>query len=250
MRRSHYVVLAVIIISGLLSACTRNTEDELLKQRFEALKAEEQALANVQQTLQDPHGLEGPGSVSIFLSEDLLNSVMAGANNLVIPVSGIEGATVTIRSMRADFRVGLPRVNIDAVATKKGLDASLELVGVAELGIQVTDGRLQMNVHLDSLVPRVQWSFFDFKIGGFVRDLMQVKILEEIRNGGEINIPIVTEIPLSIPAKQTPVAFTGVKGLLVSPALSIVGKAEIMKVLTLPDGLHVYGKISAKGGAI
>jgi hypothetical protein len=32
--------------------------------------------------------------------------------------------------------------------------------------------------------------------------------------------------------------------------LSLMGKATVTKVVTLPDGLHVYGKLSAKGGAL
>lgn len=251
MNRRNMAAAAVILASALLTAC--NTEEELLKQKLKVVESEERALKGMHQTLQDIQGLEGPGTVSIFLSEDLLNSVLAGADNLVISVPGVEGATVKVRSMRADFRVGLPLVNVEAVAAKKGLDASLELVGIALIETQVVEGspqQLQLRVHLDSLVPRAQWSIFDFKVGGFVRDLMQVKITEELRKVGEINFPIETEMPLKIPAQQTPVSFTGVKGYLATPAMSITGKAAVTKILTLPDGLHVYGKITAKGGAI
>lgn len=251
MRRNYVAPLAIILACGMLSAC--NTEEELLKQKLKVLEAEEKALVGIQQTLKDIQGLEGPGGVSIFLSEDLLNSVLAGADNIVIPVPGVDGATVQVRSMRADFKVGLPLVNVEAVAAKKGLDASLDLVGVALIETQVIEGapqQLQLRVHLDSLVPRAKWGFFDFKLGGFARDLMQVKITDELRKVGEITIPIETKIPLSIPAKETSIAFTGVKGVVATPALSITGKATITTVLPLPDGLHVYGKITAKGGAI
>lgn len=251
MRRNYVAPLAIILACVMLSAC--NTEEELLKQKLKVLEAEEKALVGIQQTLKDIQGLEGPGGVSIFLSEDLLNSVLAGADNIVIPVPGVDGATVQVRSMRADFKVGLPLVNVEAVASKKGLDASLDLVGVALIETQVLEGdpqQLQLRVHLDSLVPRAKWGFFDFKFGGFARDLMQVKITDELRKVGEITIPIETKIPLSIPAKETPIAFTGVKGVVATPALSITGKATITTVLPLPDGLHVYGKITAKGGAI
>jgi len=251
MDRRHLTAVALILASALLSAC--NTEEELLKQKLSVVEAEERALKGIQQTLQDIQGLEGPGSVSIFLSKDLLNSVLAGADNLVIPVPGVEGATVKVLSMRTDSRVGLPLVNVEAVASKKGLDASLELIGVAQIETQVVEGspqQLKLRVHLDSLVPRAQWNIFDFKIGGFVRDLMQVKITEELKKVGEINIPVETEIPLNIPAKQSPVEFQGVKGYVATPAMSITGKASVTRVITLPDGLHIYGKVIAKGGAI
>nr|EIU2702155.1 hypothetical protein [Pseudomonas aeruginosa] len=68
MRRNYVAPLAIILACVTLSAC--NTEEELLKQKLKVLEAEEKALVGIQQTLKDIQGLEGPGGVSIFLSED------------------------------------------------------------------------------------------------------------------------------------------------------------------------------------
>lgn len=159
MRRNYVAPLAIILACGMLSAC--NTEEELLKQKLKVLEAEEKALVGIQQTLKDIQGLEGPGGVSIFYLR-ISSTPFLQADNIVIPVPGVDGATVQVRSMRADFKVGLPLVNVEAVAAKKGLDASLDLVGVALIETQVIEGapqQLQLRVHLDSLVPRAKWGF-------------------------------------------------------------------------------------------
>lgn len=241
----------VAVVTLLLAGC--NTEEALQKQELELLVAEEKALQELREALKDVGGFEGSGRVSLFLSTDLLNGVLAGASGVKVAVPGVKGAEVLVNSMRTEFSLGFPLVRIDATATKSGIDASLKVVGTARIEPTVVAGspqKLLLRIHLDSLVPRAQWGVFDWKMGGFVRDLMQVKLTEELRTVGVIEVPVEGNFPLNLPAKQTPVSFKGAHANISTPALSLAGKASVTQVLTLPDGLHVFGTVSASGAGL
>lgn len=239
---------AVLLAASLLAGC--DTEDELLKQRIAMLKAEEAAIRDVQTQLQSANDFEGPGVASMFLSTALLNSVLAVADGVVVPVPNMEGTFVTLNSLRTDFRIGFPLVAVSADARKEGLAAKLSLVGTARLEATVEPGtpqKLALRVHVDSLVPRAQWSAFDFQLGGFVRDLAQVKLSDEARKVGTIRMPLETDLALALPAKITPVVLSGTPVNLSTPELSLKAKVAVTRILTLPDGLHVYAKITPAG---
>ncbi|QIM52725.1 hypothetical protein [Hydrogenophaga crocea] len=96
----------VLLCAVLLAGC--DTEEELLKQRLEMLKAEEASLQELKTTLaSSATPLEGPGKASVFLSDDLINGVLKGADGVVVPVPGVNGATITVKSIRTQFRMGL-----------------------------------------------------------------------------------------------------------------------------------------------
>lgn len=234
----------------LLAGC--DTEEALLRQKLDVLKAEEAALQELRTDLAEAGTFEGAGTASVFLGKDLVNEVLAGADGAVIAVPGVNGATLTLLSLRTDFRVGFPLVRIDAVARKQGLDAQLELVGAARIEPVVEPGNpahLNLHVHVDSLVPKASWGPLQFQVGGFVRDLMQLKLGAEARRVVTVRVPMSTDLPFTLPAKQTNVSFKGVHATVSTPALSVQAKAAVTRVLALPDGLHVYGQVTA-GGAL
>lgn len=244
-RRSMAVLCSALVLAGC------NTDKELRQQELNLLIAEEKALLALESTLKDVQDLEGSGRVSLFLSTGLLNGILAAASNLRVPVPGVDGAEVLVKSMQTEFSLGLPLVRIEATASKKGLEPTLGISAVARLEPTIVAGhapKLMLKLHLDSFVPRAKWGIFDWRIGGFVRDLSHVKLTEELRNLGVIEVPLEAHLPLSLPAKSTPVSFTGVHANVQTPALSLSGRVSASQVLTLPDGLHVYGALSAKGG--
>lgn len=254
MRLQRLVAALALPSILLLTGC--DTEEELLKQRFEILKAEETSLQGLKVALSpsnDP--LEGPGKVSLFLSVDTINEVLKGADGAIVNLAEVKSASVKVNSIRTDFRLGYPLLSIDATARKEGSDAELTLVGVARLLPKIiaqADGKptlLEIKIYVESLVPRAKWGWFEFEIGGFIRDLAQVKLSDEFRTVGVIRIPVDTDIPLNVQAKQTPAQFPGANATISTPDLSINGKATIEKVIVLPDGLHVYGKASMATGA-
>jgi hypothetical protein len=126
----------------------------------------------------------------------------------------------------------------------------VQVVGTAllETKIDPAASLLTVNVRLEELVPRAQWGMLDFKIGGFVKDLIKAKASKELNNLATIQIPIATDIPLGLPANQMPVTFPGAKAIISTPALNISGHVTVSRILVLPDGLHIYGLVSAKVG--
>lgn len=249
----HRLAAAVALPCALvLAGC--DTEEALLKQRLEVLKAEEAALQSLKATLAagDTKPLEGPGKVSLFLSDDVINGVLKGADGVSVPLPEVKDASITVNSIRTDFKLGYPLLKIDATA-KKG-DFALSVVGVARLIPAVLapeagkPAQLELKIHVDSLVPRAQWGIFDFRIQGFVRELAHVTINDKLRAAGVIRFPVETNIPLNVPAKQTTVSFTGATVAVSTPDLSLNGKATITNVIALPDGLHVYGQVNVAAG--
>jgi hypothetical protein len=254
-RRSLHA-LALIFLLALLAGCKTNTEDKLAQQRLDVLKAEADSLEAMKKDLTGQGGanpaLEGSGTVSIFLSKNLINSALKGVAGLTLPVPNVEGATLTIKSVSADLKLGYPLVTVDAEATKKDIGLTLQVVGTARLETKINSAspsQLIVNVRLEDLVPRAQWGIFDFKVRGFVQDLIKAKASEELSNLGTIQIPIATDIPLAVPTTQVPVSFPGAQAIVSAPALAVTGHVTISRILVLLDGLHVYGFVSARVGS-
>lgn len=253
-RRSVHLSSLLICLT-LLAGCNTNTEEELAQQRLNVLKAEVDSLEAMKKDLTTQPGgvnpvLDGPGTVSIFLSKNLINSALKGAAGVTLPVPNVKEATLTIKSVTADLKLGYPLVTVDAEATKKDIGLTVQVVGTAllETSIDPAASLLTVNVRLEELVPRAQWGMLDFKISGFVKDLIKAKASKEINNLATIQIPIATDIPLGLPASQMPVTFPGAKANISTPALNISGHVTVSRILVLPDGLHIYGLVAAKVG--
>ncbi|MEB0113532.1 hypothetical protein QN397_19680 [Variovorax sp. RTB1] len=251
----HHRIVAIVLVAALalLTGCgANNTEEELAQQRLSVLKSEATSLDALKADLGSSGPLEAPGTVSIFISKNLINSALKGAAGVTLPIPNVEGATITIKQIVTDLKVGYPLVTIDAEATKRDLGATFEVVGTARLDTKIdpaSPSQLLINVALEDFVPRAQWGPFDFKIKGFVNDIIKTKLNSELSNLASIKIPISTEIPLSLPAAQIPVNFPGAVAEISTPALNVSGHAAVSRFIVLPDGLHVYGTVSAKAGS-
>jgi hypothetical protein len=229
----------------LLSGC--DTQDELNQQRLDFLTAQEKALVDLKAFLDSKPALSGPGVVNFFISADAINSVLAGADNLKFPIAQVPGATVTLKSLRTAFTTGFPAISASATIRKDGLDAALDVSISARLEPVIdpkNPGTLTLKIYVDSIVPTVTWSVLDIRLRGFVHDLLQVKLNDQLRNAGSISIPIQASVPLALPAKSTPVSFPGVSAILNTPAISLQGSVALNRIITLPDGLHVLGRIA------
>jgi hypothetical protein len=90
-----------------------NTEEELAQQQLSVLKAEAGSLEAMKRDLTAQPGgvnpmLDGPGTVSIFLSKSLINSALKGAAGVTLPVPNIKDSTITINLITADLKLGYP----------------------------------------------------------------------------------------------------------------------------------------------
>jgi hypothetical protein len=250
MRLSKDCLVAASLLAVLcLAGC--DTEDELAQQRLKSLAAQANGLDALKKDLTSQpkgmHGFEGPGVVSLFLSKNLINSALKGAAGSSLPLPNIQGGILTIKAITADLKVGYPLVTIEAEATKKDIGLTLSVVGTARLETTLDSGespQLTIAVRLEDLVPKAHWGPFDFKVGGFVRDVMKAKASEALSNIASLKFAMGTDLPLAMPAANMPVNFPGVN----TPALNITGHAALSRILFLPDGLHAYGTLTAKVG--
>jgi hypothetical protein len=108
-----------LLVGGLficlmpLAGCRMNTEEELAQQQLSVLKAEAGSLEAMKRDLTAQPGgvnpmLDGPGTVSIFLSKSLINSALKGAAGVTLPVPNIKDSTITINLITADLKLGYP----------------------------------------------------------------------------------------------------------------------------------------------
>jgi hypothetical protein len=244
----------LIVFAGCTLALVGcNTEAELAQQRLNVLRAEADSLEALKKDLSaTPAGasaLEGPGAVSIFLSKRLINSALKLLDGITVPVPGGTSGTITVKSVSADLQLGYPLVRVDAEATRKDIGLTLQVVGTARLETSIDPARpsqMTISVRLEELVPRAKWGIFDFKIGGFVKDVIKAKVSKELSTLAVFQVPISADIPLALPASSMPVSFRGARGVVNTPAMTVLGHAIVSRVLVLPDGLHIYGTVSAK----
>ncbi len=250
--------IRALTLSGLVfSLIGCSTDEELAQQRLNVLRAEAVALEALQTDLAAraagrAPALEGPGTDSIFLSKNLINSALRLLNGLRVPVPNSTNATITINSVTTDLKLGYPLVIVDAVATKYDIGLTLQVVGTARLETEIDSAapsQMTINVRLEDLVPRARWGAFDFKIGGFVKDLIKARVSNELHSLAVIHVPLSTDIPLALPAYSTPVSVRGAKGVVSTPAITVLGHVTATHVLVLPDGLHVYGTVTAGVGS-
>src|SRR5262245_57676595 len=127
---------------------------------------------------------------------------------------------------------------------KSGVKADVSTVASLE---PVIDGEnLRLRVHIESLVPQIDWWFFNFQIRGFVRDLVQVKLTEELNKAdalGAIVVPLSRESAFEIPSSTTPFTVTGVTGHITAPTYSLRMRTKVDKIICLPDGLHLFASV-------
>lgn len=231
-----------------LTGC--DTNKQLLQQELDLLHAEEKALIALEDALNTVQNLEDNGRFTLFFSTSLINGILTGASDYRVTIPGVNGAELFIKSMTAEFKLGLPLIRVEAVASRQGLQPQLDVSAVAKIEPILLLGdapKLLLKMHIDSLVPRAKWGIFDWQVGGFVRDLSHVKLSEQILSIGTIEVPLETEFALSIPAKASPTSLTGAHLEIHTPQLELAGRVVANQVLALPDGLHVYGTVSTKG---
>src|SRR6266496_3175164 len=180
-----------------------DTDDELRAQQLVLLDAEQRALHETIELFQKQPKLDAPRSIHLFVSANLLNNILSAANGMTIDLPAVDGAKLTINSVKTDLRFGLGGIAIKAGATKADLGATVNVVGVARLNpvLDPTNpGKVTLRILIENLVPDAHWGLFDFKISGFIREIAKVKSQQTISAMPAIIIPVATDIPLAAPA--------------------------------------------------
>jgi hypothetical protein len=245
----HWRAAACLALT-LLVGC--DMEEQAREARLKAATAEVAALEKLKSDASLGLLQDAPGTASIFISKRLIQSALDEFATTTIPIEGAPGVTVRVNSIVADFRVGYPALKVDAVALSEQLGLSLKLLVTAHVETVLTNetpSRLMVSLRVDDVVPDASWGPLDFKIRGFVRQLINARVDEELGKARPLlNLVVTREQTLvSIaPKQQTFNIAGGAQGVLDAPGLIITGRAQLAQAISLPDGIHIYGDMAIK----
>ena len=245
MRTRLYWLVAVSLISSLfLGGC--DTQDQLQKQKVDAIEQEQKMLSDLLQWVKS--GNADKDSLKAFVSAKTVDNLLTGLDNTVVQLPNTNGAQLTLQHIKTEFTVGFPRLTIDASVEKSGVRIAASVLATLEAYVDnAQPDQLFLQVHVDSLVPVVSWSFLNFKISGIVRDLAEVK-LNAFLNGpgglGKVSVPLSQNFAIEIPAKSTPKTFPGAIVLVSTPKMTIPVAAKIERIVYLSDGIHLFGEVN------
>jgi hypothetical protein len=240
----------LLIIVGFGLFYYRRTRDknqtELELQRYEVLRAEK---TYVDRVLSD---LSGGGSVkssqlSVFVCEKTINEMLSGLVGLSGSIPNIQNATFHVVSVSSQFRDGFPQVTIDLNAEKPEWKIQVRVAVVAVLVPTTTQnepGKVNLGVRVIGLQPVVDWNHLEGRLGGFARDVLQVKAAEFSKMLPPIPVPLSSEFPVELPASEQAITFPvpagSVTGIISVPAIQVSKTLYVDRLLFLSDGLHVF----------
>jgi hypothetical protein len=235
----------VLVISAIVLLCGCNTTLLLKKQQLQYLTSEYDNLQVTNKLLTSNPNPEILGHASVFVSIPTLNNVLKAADNLSGKIPSIPGTTFHIDSVRTNFVGGFPEVDVKAWAQKGDLKLGLTVSAVIEPTIPNNDpSKMVFNVHILQVVPVAHWTIFTLKIGGFVNQLLHVKLQEYIDLLPAFSVPLRSNLAFANPAGAQSIRATTndgyVDGVIQVPAFSYEGILSVDRALFLEDGVHVF----------
>ncbi len=244
-RRPWLVMFAMLVVG--LSGCS--TKRQIKQEQLALLSAEYDYMKATDTTLTQTPNPDAMNSMSVFVSQDTLNAVLKGADNYSVEIPQIKGATLKLRSMRMQFGDGFPALNIDAEADKPSIQASLRLQIYAVIEPTISAGQIHFVVGIRKVVPIATWKFFQFRLRGFVRDLIQLKLEEYVKLMPDMTLPLQQAFSTGATAQNQPLNLSTnsgrVDGTLSIPAYSAGVTLQVTNVMFLRDGIHIYLKATS-----
>ncbi|BCH62386.1 MULTISPECIES: hypothetical protein [Rhizobium/Agrobacterium group] len=210
--------------------------------------AELHALTEFKPWLAAPKATPDPFATRAFLSRAMIDGILSAFDGTKLKLPETPDVTLTLKSVRTDFRPGFPGLTISATANKSGVSADVSMVARIE---PVFDSQtLRLRVHINSLVPKLSWRFIDFTIAGLVRDLAQAKVVEAINKQdalGAISIQLSHSQTFSLPVTQIPFSTTGLNAVVGLPGYSGTVVAQLTRIVAMPEGLYIYATLKTGG---
>lgn len=221
-----------------------DTDVALHLQRQNEAKAELQALTEFQVWLAAQKSAPDPLATSAFLSRPMIDSILSALDATALQLPEADDITLTLKSVRSDFRPGFPGLKIVATAEKSGVTADIS--AVARLEPVFDDDTLRLRIHVESLVPKISWRFIDFTVGGLVRDLAQTKIVDAINRDdalGAVSLPLSHSQTFDFPSTKIPFSTTGMNAEAVLPSFSGTVTARLVRIVAMPEGIYIYATL-------
>ena len=242
----------VIITLSILIAALLFFQDRTDSALFRRLQQERESLHHIEMAYLNrklsPHTLEIARSAPVhgFVSTPFLNEIMAGFNGHRLTLPEFPELRFTIRSLRLDTRTTLPRVIMTVIVRhpESGLEVTMKGIGTLQSEFSPQpQPHMNLRIRLVDLLPEARWTRWRFRMRGFVRRLLTIKVKKLEQQLPPIRVPLAFHIPIRIPAHQMPLRIRLgeglIEGILTFPAYAVQLHLQIADILYLPDGIHL-----------
>jgi hypothetical protein len=235
----------------LTTACS--THEALQRQRLAIIDDQLAALEETRHFLEQTPRPDLSSDVSLFLSADTLNQVLATPNPIEIPLPTGSTDKLTITRVTIAFDGGLPLVHVNATATRASANLTVRLSITAWLNLDLSPhaqgNPATVQLRITDLVPDVRWGPFAFSKIEFIKDLLALKITQTLQDKlPKYAVPLSASTVLNAPAMARQITVStgrgSVSGELSNAGFSTPVSMTISRVLFLSDGLHVYGSVA------
>ena len=223
-----------------------DTSLQLKQLKLEALKARAKAMEDLTAFLKEHPQPEKAGEIHLFLAESTLNDVLSGVKGLEIPLEQPRETRLKILKTELDFAGNLPAVNMVIQASKPGLP-ELDLVVRGEVDISLAAEQRDHalgRIRLVALVPKARWHWLQFRLKGYVRELLVLKVRELSEKMPDFTIPLKTEFAVNLPTSQEHLSFAvedgAISGVLSLPAFAVQRTLALKHALFLDEGVHLF----------
>jgi len=242
-------LLGAVVIAALPCGSCSSKRDA---QEFELAQIQT-AIAAARQTIGDlehePVGAKRSAFYA-FVSTRFINSVLSALDGAVVHPERMRDGEIHVRSVRADFVAGSPRLLVFAVAKLPATDVTIDLAVDARLSVEPSSqpGELLGRVQLVRVEPKLQRAALDLSTLQSVRKLMSLRANDFAQKLPLVRLPLETHLDLSLPAgaRQTAIVTPadGTISVTISyPELTLPIKSRISRILFLRSGLHVFGEL-------
>ena len=237
--------LVMVVMLPLFLGCSlHRAELQLEKSRLEL------ELASLKSLHQGLSGTFPPNrnDVEFVLRWDAVNSVLAGADSVVVPVPGIKNAYLHVNSIRVQGQHGAPLLDVATSVSKGGATLEVKLLALLVVDDSATTGPV-FRVRVQKLAPVFSWRHFRFNRLILAERLLTVAADKFALNKIVFPVPLSLDYQLAIPSFDQTTRYPTPRGngswvdvRVRRPGAQIGGKVHWTPIF-LRDGLHLYATV-------
>jgi hypothetical protein len=247
--RRTSVLFLVASLAASQSGCYL-TRDALRQERSR-LQLELDALRNLKGALADPAFPGGGKHIVVKVGYDMINQVLAGADNIEVPIPQARDAVLHIHEIRMNGQDATPLLNVRASASKYGV--RLEVAVTAMLVLDQPDPTQPpiFRVRIQDIAPVLTWRSFTLRGMELARKVLVTKADGLAVNHIAFPVPMEQALRLDIPAVDQRADLPTPRGngswvryQIRKPASTLNRVFRIDRVVFLSDGVHLYATIA------
>lgn len=245
-RRPFVLLLVFLVIPQSGCYLTRDA----LRQERSRLQMELDALTTLESQLSDSTFPGGGKHVVLKVGYDMINQVLAGADNLETPIPQGTGAVLRIHEIRMTGHDATPLLSVRASAKKYGV--TLDVAVTAMLLFEQPDPTKPpvFRVRIQDIAPVFTWRTFTLRKMELARKVLVTKADQLAVNRIAFPVPMEQALRLDIPAvaqrTDVPTRPNGswIRYSVSKPASTLGRVVKIDRVVFLSDGIHLFATIA------